>query len=77
MGKHELRFFRCNPYEITLGSGEVCRVDDEIVGGELRPDGSFLGAVFSDGQYEGEVDYGPADARERLGRELFLTEAEE
>ena len=33
MGKHELRFFRCNPYEITLDSGEVCRVDGEIVGG--------------------------------------------
>jgi len=76
MGKHELRFFRCNPYEITLDSGEVCRVDDEIVGGELRPDGSFLGAVFTDGGYEGEVDFDPDYAKERLGKELFLKEPE-
>ena len=70
--KKQLRIFQCVPYEITLDRGEIVKIEDEVYAGEFRKDGSFFGAVFTGGNFEGEVHFEPGFAKERLGKELFL-----
>ena len=74
--KKMLRIFECSPYEITLESGKKIKITDEVYAGEVFEDGSFYGAVFTDCNFEGEVRFDPDYAKERLGKELFLKEAE-
>lgn len=74
--KKKLRIFECKPYEITLDSGKKFKITDEIYAGEVFEDGSFYGAVFTDRNFEGEVRFDQDCAKERLGKELFLKEAE-
>lgn len=76
MKKWKMRAFVVNPYEITTDTGKVLVVDDEVVVGNVKDDGSFSGAVFNDGRFGGEVYWSPDDAKSYLGRELSIEEAE-
>ena len=75
MKQGKLRIFECVPYEITMDSGKKYKITDKIYVGNLSRNGSFSGAVFSDGAHEGSVTFDAKTAKERLGRELFLKEA--
>ena len=75
-GKWKMRAFVVNPYEITTDTGKVLVVDDEVVVGNVKDDGSFSGAVFDAGRFGGEVYWSPDEAKSYLGRELSLEEAE-
>jgi hypothetical protein len=76
MKKWKMRAFVVNPYEITTDTGKVLVVDDEVVVGNVKDDGSFSGAVFDAGRFGGEVYWSPDEAKSYLGRELSLEEAE-
>lgn len=72
MKKWKMRAFVVNPYEITTDTGKVLVVDDEVVVGNVKDDGSFYGAVFDDGRFGGEVGWSADEAKQLLGRELII-----
>ena len=71
----KLQMFKIKPYEIALESGKKEVIDDDIVVGNVQKDGSFSGAVFESGEYQGSVTYSKAEWKKMRGEELFLREA--
>ena len=72
MKKWKMRAFVVNPYEITTDTGKVLVVDDEVVVGNVKDDGSFYGAVFDDGRFGGDFGWSADEAKQLLGRELII-----
>ena len=71
----KLQMFKIKPYEIEFESGKKEVIDDDIVVGNVQKDGSFFGAVFESGEYQGSVTYSKAEWKKMRGEELFLREA--
>lgn len=71
----KLQMFKIKPYEIELESGKKEVIDDDIVVGNVQKDGSFSGAVFESGEFQGSVTCSKAEWKKMRGEELFLREA--
>lgn len=71
----KMKMFKIKPFEIELESGKKLVIDDDIVVGNVNKDGSFSGAVFESGEFQGAVSYSKEEWKKRRGEELFLREA--
>lgn len=70
----KMQMFKIKPYEIELESGKKIVIDDDLVVGNVNKDGSFSGAIFESGEFQGSVIYSKAEWEKMRGEELFLRE---